>query len=88
MCIILDTLKDAILIPADAVQESQKGKYVYVVKGNQTVEMRGVKVGQRQEKGQITITEGIKKGEKIVVDGFLNLYPGAHIQAQIDDEDL
>ena len=38
--IILDTLDDAVIIPSEAVQNSAQGKYVYVVKGNKTVDKK------------------------------------------------
>lgn len=77
--LILDTLDNAVIVPFEAVQTSPNGKYLYVVKGNKTVERRNVTVGQMQEDNTIVITKGVKAGEKVVTVGQLNLYPGAKV---------
>ncbi|MCB1073086.1 MAG: efflux RND transporter periplasmic adaptor subunit [Chlamydiia bacterium] len=77
--LILDTLDNAVIVPFEAVQTSPNGKYLYVVKGNKTVERRNVTVGQVQEDNTIVITKGVKAGEKVVTVGQLNLYPGAKV---------
>ena len=68
----------AIVAPAAAVQVSQKGQYVYVVKGDQTVEMRPVTVERSAGQDSI-IAQGLKTGETVVTDGQLRLTPGARI---------
>ncbi len=79
---ILDMLKDATLVPSQAVQVSQSGPFVFVVKSDNTVELRPVTPGQRQE-GDLTIIEkGVKAGETVVVTGQLALSPGAKIAPQ------
>ena len=79
---ILDTLKDATLVPTQAVQISQAGPFVFVVKSDNTVELRPVTPGQRQE-GDLTVIEnGVKPDETVVVTGQLALAPGAKIAPQ------
>ncbi len=79
---ILDVLKDATLVPSQAVQVSQSGPFVFVVKSDNTVELRPVTPGQRQD-GDLTIIEkGVKAGETLVVTGQLALSPGAKIAPQ------
>jgi multidrug efflux system membrane fusion protein len=79
---ILDTLKDATLVPTQAVQISQAGPFVFVVKPDNTVELRPVTPGQRQE-GDLTVIEsGVKPDETVVVTGQLALSPGAKIAPQ------
>src|SRR5216117_1198270 len=79
---ILDMLKDATLVPSQAVQVSQSGPFVFVVKPDNTVDLRPVKPGQSQE-GDLTIIEkGVKAGETVVVTGQLALSPGAKIAPQ------
>jgi len=75
---ILDTLKDATLVPSQAVQVSQSGPFVFVVKPDNTVDLRPVKPGQRQE-GDLTVVEGVKPDETVVVTGQLALSPGAKV---------
>ena len=80
--LILDTLKDATLVPAQAVQISQVGPFVFVVKSDNTVELRPVTPGQRQQ-GDLTVIEsGVKPDETEVVTGQLALSPGAKIAPQ------
>src|ERR1700747_1069305 len=74
---ILDILKDANLVPSQAVQVSQSGPFVFVVKPDNTVELRPVTPGQRQE-GDLTVVEsGGETEETLAVAGQLALAPGA-----------
>ena len=79
---ILVMLKDATLVPSQAVQVSQSGPFVFVVKPDNTVDLRPVKPGQRQE-GDLTVIEsGVKPDETVVVTGQLALAPGAKVAPQ------
>lgn len=81
--LILDTLKDSRLVPNQVVQISQRGPYVFVVKGDGSLEQRPIKPGQRQ--GEMTvITEGLQLGETVVTSGQLALAPGMKVNAQPD----
>lgn len=75
---ILYTLPNAIVVPYAAIQLTQSGPIAFVVKPDYTVEQRTVKLGQRED-SNIIILEGIKTGEKLVVEGQLNLSPGAKV---------
>ncbi|MBA3962403.1 MAG: efflux RND transporter periplasmic adaptor subunit [Chthoniobacterales bacterium] len=79
--LILDTLKNAKLVPNEAVQIGQKGPYVFVVKPDSTLDLRQVKSGQRQG-DRVVVSEGLKVGETVVVRGQLQLAPGAKVVAQ------
>jgi membrane fusion protein, multidrug efflux system len=79
---ILDTLKSATLVPAQAVQVSQSGPFVFVVKTDNTVELRAVTPGQRQQGDLMVIENGVKPDETVVVTGQLALSPGARIAPQ------
>jgi multidrug efflux system membrane fusion protein len=79
---ILDTLKDATLVPTQAVQVSQSGPFVFVVKPDNTVDLRPVKPGQRQEGDLMVIESGVKPDETVVVTGQLALAPGGKISPQ------
>ncbi|MBA2623333.1 MAG: efflux RND transporter periplasmic adaptor subunit [Chthoniobacterales bacterium] len=79
--LILDNLKDSMLVPASAVQIGQNGPYVFVVKPDSTLDLRRVKQGQNH--GDLTvIREGVKPGETVVVSGQLQLAPGAKVNPQ------
>ena len=68
----------AVVVPSVAVQTSQQGQYVYVVKPDKTVEMRNVTI-DRQQDDDTVIADGLKGGEEIVKEGQLRLTPGAHV---------
>ena len=72
----LTTVDNALVVPATAVQASQDGQYVWVVKPDTVVEMRPVTV-ERQQGDQIVIATGVVAGEVVVTDGQLRLTPGA-----------
>jgi multidrug efflux system membrane fusion protein len=76
---ILDTIKDARLVPAQAVQISQGGPFVFVMKSDNTVDLRPVKPGQRQDGDFTVIESGVEPDETVVVTGQLALAPGAKV---------
>ena len=75
----LSTQPNAILVSSQAVQTSQEGQIVFVVKPDLTVEIRPVEVG-RPIDGEVIITKGLKPGERVVTDGQLRLVPGAKVE--------
>jgi membrane fusion protein, multidrug efflux system len=76
---ILDIIKDAPLVPSQAVQISQSGPFVFVMKADNTVELRPVKPGQRQDGDMTVIEKGVQPDEIVVVTGQLALAPGAKV---------
>lgn len=76
--LFMTTEQHAIVVPMSAVQASQNGSYVYVVKADQTVEMRPVTI-QRQQGQEMVIAKGLTPGEVVVTDGQLRLTPGARV---------
>lgn len=79
--LVLSTLHSAVLVPAVASQMSAQGTFVYVVKADSTAEIRPVKLGQRQD-NLVVITEGIKPGEQVIINGQLGVTPGGKVLAQ------
>lgn len=73
--------REATVVPSTAVQTSQNGSTSYVVKADQTVELRTVKVARVAGEFSL-IAEGVKPGETVVTDGQLRLLPGAKIEAK------
>jgi multidrug efflux system membrane fusion protein len=80
---ILDKLQDANLVPSQAVQISQNGPFVFVLNPDNTVDLRQVKPGQRQDGDTTVIEEGLKAGETVVVTGQLALAPGAKVDPKL-----
>jgi multidrug efflux system membrane fusion protein len=75
----LSTQPNAVLAPSQALQTSQEGQIVFVVKPDLTVEVRAVEAGRAID-GDVIITKGLKPGEQVVTDGQLRLAPGAKVQ--------
>lgn len=79
--LILSTKRNAVLIAAAAPQQSAKGPFVYVVKADDTAELRPITIGQQQG-DLVVVTEGIKAGEKVVVNGQLGVTPGGKVRIE------
>ena len=71
----------AVVVPNASVQASQQGQFVYVVKADNTVEARPVKVGWI-DRDEAVVESGVKAGETVVTDGQLRLTPGAKVSAK------
>jgi multidrug efflux system membrane fusion protein len=75
----LTTQRNAVVMPATALQAGQQGQYVFVVKPDQTVESRPVAVAWSY--GDLAVVaQGVKPGEKVVTDGQLNLVSGVSVE--------
>jgi multidrug efflux system membrane fusion protein len=79
--LVLATLEQAVVVPAGAPQVSAKGPFVYVVKEDGTAELRPVTPGQRQG-DLVVIAEGVKPGERVVVNGQLGVTPGGKVRIE------
>jgi membrane fusion protein, multidrug efflux system len=77
----------AIVAPAQAVQTGQQGQFVFVVKQDQTVELRPVVVSHTVANESV-IESGVKPGEVVVTDGQLRLVPGAKVKIKNGDQKL
>lgn len=77
----LTTEKNATVVSTAAVQAGQQGPFVFVVKPDQTVEMRNVVV-TRTAAAETVIASGIEPGETVVTDGQLRLVPGSRISVK------
>jgi multidrug efflux system membrane fusion protein len=69
---------DAVAVPAQVIQRGPNALYAYVVKPDQTVERRAVKVGPVRD-GVAVIEKGLGSGERVVVDGQFKLRAGAKV---------
>jgi multidrug efflux system membrane fusion protein len=67
--------RGAIVVPSSAVQNSQTGSTVYVLKPDSTVELRQVKV-TRTDHDNSLLASGVQAGETVITDGQLRLLPG------------
>ncbi len=77
--LLLETRKDALVVPAVAIQEGPNGPFVYVVE-NGTAQMKPVTI--EATPGDLTvITKGVAKGDQVVIEGQAQLRPGGRVVA-------
>ncbi len=79
--LLLEVQRNAIIVPSAAVQRGPQGIFVYLVKPDQTAEMRPVTIGISQE-GNATIVSGLSAGESVVVDGADRLRDGSKVEVK------
>jgi membrane fusion protein (multidrug efflux system) len=79
--ILLDTRKNALLVPQRAVQELQNLYSVAVVDRDNKITFRNVKVGQREDTMWV-IDQGLQPGERVVVEGLQRLQDGMQVAAR------
>jgi multidrug efflux system membrane fusion protein len=77
----LMTETEALVVPSLAVQTGPDGSYVYLVKQDQTVDLRPVTVA-RVVGADTVIKEGLAPGDTVVTDGHLRLIPGSRISVR------
>lgn len=74
----LSMQKDAVIVPTKAVQSGQQGQFVFVVKQDMSVESRPIQI-DRTISQEVVVSKGLTPGETIVLDGQLQLIPGAKV---------
>jgi multidrug efflux system membrane fusion protein len=72
------TIDHATVVPSEAVQLGQDGQFVFLVKSDQTVEQRPIKVGQTVGE-EVVVASGLQPGDAVVTQGQLRLEPGTKI---------
>jgi len=77
----LSTQKNAIVVPTKAVQTGQQGDYVYVVTPDNTAEPRPIITSGVYENFTL-ISEGLRPGERVIVDGQLRVAPNAKVTVE------
>ena len=73
--VLVDTLKNVVLVPAAAVQRSPTSTFVYIVKPDKTVDLRNIELGPI-EGDVVSIASGLDGGELVVTDGVDKLQQG------------
>src|SRR5882672_5165307 len=74
------TRPNAIIVPQLAVQQGSNGHLVYVIKEDGTAELRPVVVSDYSGEKGILIAEGLRSGDRVVVDGALKVIPGQPVK--------
>jgi len=74
--------RSALVVPQAAVQLDQAGHYVLLVDSAKKVELRRVTTGVEQGR-DVVVTEGLKEGELVIVEGIQKVHPGQVVDASI-----
>jgi multidrug efflux system membrane fusion protein len=81
----LTSQPNAIVVPSQAVQTGQQGQFVFVIKDDNTADMRPVSV--KRTLGQESVIEsGLKPGERVVIDGQIRLIKGSKVEIKSANE--
>ena len=75
----LDTVRDAALVPAVAIQRGQPGTFVYLMEGDDTVRVRPVTLAETDGTSTV-VAKGLSVGDRVVVDGADRLRDGASVR--------
>ena len=78
--LLVKTIRNAVVVPARAVQRGQSGSYAFRIKADSTVEVQPVTVAAVSE-GIAIVATGLSAGERIVVDGQYRLQAGSRVEA-------
>jgi multidrug efflux system membrane fusion protein len=77
--VLIDTLRQEVVVPTGAVQRGPDGVYVYIVKDDDTVSMRPVTVRQQDDQ-QAAIASGLMAQERVATTGFARLAEGTRVE--------
>jgi multidrug efflux system membrane fusion protein len=76
--VLIDTLRNVVVVPTAAVQRGPNGTFVYVVKDDDTVTVRPVTLTQQDDVRSVAGT-GLQAGERVVTTGFARLTEGTQV---------
>ncbi|MDR6659866.1 multidrug efflux system membrane fusion protein [Tardiphaga robiniae] len=80
--LLVTTLKDATVIPDDAVQHGADGLYAFAVGADNKAELKKIKVG-RSIDGRTVVEDGLSAGERVIVAGQYKVQPGALVATSV-----
>lgn len=75
----IDTLKNAVAIPIEAIQQGAHGAFVYAIQDDLSIRLKPVQIGPKYE-GWAAVKDGLNNGERIVIDGADRLRDGITIK--------
>jgi multidrug efflux system membrane fusion protein len=84
--LLVNTIKDATVVPDDAIQHSTNGLYAYTVGQDNKAELRKVKVSQSID-GRSVVEEGLKPGEQVITGGQFKVQPGSLVSTAVASSD-
>lgn len=84
--LLVTTLKDAVVIPDDAVQHGTDGLYAFAVGTDNKAAMKKIKVG-RSIDGRTVVEDGLSPGERVITAGQYKVQPGSVVSAGVATSD-
>jgi multidrug efflux system membrane fusion protein len=84
--LLVKTLKDATVVPDDAIQHGTDGLYVYAVNSDNKAELHKVKVSQSID-GRSVIEEGLSPGQQVITAGQYKVSPGTLVSTAVASSD-
>src|SRR5882724_9032615 len=84
--LLVRTLKDATVVPDDAVQHGTDGLYAYAVTSDNKAELRKVKVSSSID-GRSVVDEGLSPGQRVITSGQFKVQPGSLISTAVASSD-
>jgi len=84
--LLVRTIKDATVVPDDAIQHSTNGLYAYTVGQDNKAELRKVSVSQSID-GHSVVDEGLKPGEQVITGGQYKVQPGSVVTTAVASSD-
>jgi multidrug efflux system membrane fusion protein len=84
--LLVQTLKDATVVPDDAVQHGTEGLYVFTVDQNNKAELHKVKVSQSID-GRSVIESGLSPGQRVITTGQFKIQPGTLVSTAVASSD-
>ena len=78
--VLIDTLRNVVVVPTAAIQRGPNGAFVYVLKDDSTVTVRRVNLTQLDDV-QAVVANGLQAGDRVVTTGFARLTEGAQVTA-------
>ena len=82
----MKTLKDAVVVPDDAIQHSTDGLYAYTVGSDNKAELHWIKVGQSID-GRSVIDSGLSPGQRVITGGQFKVQPGTLVTTAVASSD-
>jgi membrane fusion protein, multidrug efflux system len=79
--LLVDVLKGVVVVPGATIQRGSQGTFVYIVKDNQTAELRPVTI-KTTEGNDVAIASGLQAGEAVILEGMDKVQDGARVDVQ------
>jgi multidrug efflux system membrane fusion protein len=84
--LLVKTLKDATVVPDDAIQHGTDGLYAYIVNQDNKAELRKVKVSQSID-GRSVVDDGLSPGQQVITSGQYKVQPGTLVSTAVASSD-